>query len=343
MHIGCPVRGLGPIGDGVTTVALVLPAAEARQRAAALRQGGLAKELERFPRLRGRFVDAREVRELLVTGPCAQWSRRAVAPGGGALLVGDAADFFDPFTGQGLYAALRGAELASASVIAAFAAEGGVPSPRRHWRPTARRARRVRRQMGAGAAHRIRRGVAVARAPGRHPAGAAPRPGGSCGRGDRQLVPARAVLAPPPFSGCSCECVGCRSAAVSPFARSLRDRRQRGYACARRPAAGHDREFHRLGVARPAVVACGGGPGERDAPDTRGVTAFVVNILAADQEALSRAFAAVDTNRFDGVGYREVATACRCSTARWPTSSVPAGASRAGTIRCSLGWSRAGP
>jgi flavin reductase (DIM6/NTAB) family NADH-FMN oxidoreductase RutF len=32
---------------------------------------------------------------------------------------------------------------------------------------------------------------------------------------------------------------------------------------------------------------------------------FVVNILAADQEALSRAFAAVDTNRFDGVGYRE--------------------------------------
>jgi flavin reductase (DIM6/NTAB) family NADH-FMN oxidoreductase RutF len=32
---------------------------------------------------------------------------------------------------------------------------------------------------------------------------------------------------------------------------------------------------------------------------------FVVNILAADQEALSRAFAAVDANRFDGVGYRE--------------------------------------
>jgi flavin reductase (DIM6/NTAB) family NADH-FMN oxidoreductase RutF len=32
---------------------------------------------------------------------------------------------------------------------------------------------------------------------------------------------------------------------------------------------------------------------------------FAVNILAADQEALSRRFAATDPNRFDGVGYRE--------------------------------------
>jgi flavin reductase (DIM6/NTAB) family NADH-FMN oxidoreductase RutF len=32
---------------------------------------------------------------------------------------------------------------------------------------------------------------------------------------------------------------------------------------------------------------------------------FVVNVLAADQEALSRAFAATEENRFDGVGYRE--------------------------------------
>ena len=32
---------------------------------------------------------------------------------------------------------------------------------------------------------------------------------------------------------------------------------------------------------------------------------FAVNILAADQEALSRRFADVDPNRFEGVGYRE--------------------------------------
>src|SRR5207244_2165603 len=74
-------------------------------------------ELEQFPGLAGRFDPRRLVRDVLATGPFAQWSRTAVAPGGGALLVGDAADFFDPFTGQGIYAALRGAELAAECLI----------------------------------------------------------------------------------------------------------------------------------------------------------------------------------------------------------------------------------
>ena len=39
---------------------------------------------------------------------------------GGALLVGDAADFFDPFTGQGIYSALRGAELAADVLLPAL-------------------------------------------------------------------------------------------------------------------------------------------------------------------------------------------------------------------------------
>lgn len=34
-------------------------------------------------------------------------------------------------------------------------------------------------------------------------------------------------------------------------------------------------------------------------------THFAVNILASDQEALARRFAATEPNRFDGVGYRE--------------------------------------
>ncbi|HXM39092.1 MAG TPA: NAD(P)/FAD-dependent oxidoreductase [Gemmatimonadales bacterium] len=114
MHVGggrLGYVGLGPIGEGVTTVALVLPFSAAR------RGERFFEELDRFPGLAGRFDTRRVVRPVLATGPFARWSRRPVAAGGGALLVGDAADFFDPFTGQGIYSALRGAELAAAAVI----------------------------------------------------------------------------------------------------------------------------------------------------------------------------------------------------------------------------------
>jgi len=117
LHVGrTGYVGMGPIGDGVTTVALVLPLHAAR-RAAARDPHGFVAELDRFPSLSGRFDPARFAREVLVTGPFARWSRSSVAPRGGALLVGDAADFFDPFTGQGIYSALRGAELVAETVV----------------------------------------------------------------------------------------------------------------------------------------------------------------------------------------------------------------------------------
>ncbi len=110
MHVGRPgYVGLGPIGDGVTTVALVVPHAEA------WRGAKFFDELNRFPGVAGRFDARRAVRPVMATGPFARWSRRAVTDG--ALLVGDAADFFDPFTGQGIYSALRGAELATSAIL----------------------------------------------------------------------------------------------------------------------------------------------------------------------------------------------------------------------------------
>lgn len=122
MHVGRPgYVGLGPIGDGVTTVALVLP------RAAVRGQGrlSLTDELDRFPRLAGRFRGARMVRPVLATGPFSQRSTRVTADG--ACLVGDAADFFDPFTGQGIYNAVRSAELAAPVLTGALAASPPAP------------------------------------------------------------------------------------------------------------------------------------------------------------------------------------------------------------------------
>jgi len=114
MHVGRPgYVGLGPIGNGVTTVALVVPAGEVRRGAT------FFDELNRFPGVAGRFDARLTVRPVMATGPFARWSRRAVTDG--ALLVGDAADFFDPFTGQGIYSALRGAELAAAAILETLA------------------------------------------------------------------------------------------------------------------------------------------------------------------------------------------------------------------------------
>jgi geranylgeranyl reductase family protein len=126
MHVGhAGYVGLGPIGDGLTTVALVLPRAELQRRPRDPRHDFFA-ELDRFPGLRGRFDHARMVRRVLTTGPFAQWSQRVTMDG--ACLVGDAADFFDPFTGQGIYNALRGAELAAAAIAGALATHDAVPA-----------------------------------------------------------------------------------------------------------------------------------------------------------------------------------------------------------------------
>src|SRR5436309_6462857 len=40
-------------------------------------------------------------------------------------------------------------------------------------------------------------------------------------------------------------------------------------------------------------------------PALQAAKRFVLNVLAADQEAISRRFAAEHPNRFDGIGYRE--------------------------------------
>lgn len=80
---------------------------------------GKAAELGRGHRS---FAGTQRIGARVAIGPLAFDTKRAIAPG--ALLVGDAAGFLNPFTGQGVYLALTGA-LAAADLV-----RGALASPR---------------------------------------------------------------------------------------------------------------------------------------------------------------------------------------------------------------------
>lgn len=111
--------GVADVGDGVTTVAAVFPRQRAREISGD-RSGFLDRWLLSKPHLARRFERATRAGGSTATavGPFASHARRAWHPG--VLLVGDAADFFDPFTGEGIYSALRGGELAASAVAHAL-------------------------------------------------------------------------------------------------------------------------------------------------------------------------------------------------------------------------------
>lgn len=102
--------GFAPVGDGLTNVAVVIPTRDSRHigndRDAIMRM-----LLRSQPALAKRVANAEPATSTRAVGPFNWRARRAWIPG--AVLVGDAADFFDPFTGEGMYAAMRGAELLS--------------------------------------------------------------------------------------------------------------------------------------------------------------------------------------------------------------------------------------
>lgn len=113
--------GLNPIGPDCTNISLVIPAERAAPARGRVEQF-FSETLGEFPAVRDRVRPGELVRRVMATGPFAAWSGRVVAPG--ALLVGDAADFFDPFSGDGIHAALRGAELVTEAVVPALSRPG---------------------------------------------------------------------------------------------------------------------------------------------------------------------------------------------------------------------------
>ncbi len=115
--------GLAAVSGGLTNVALVVPRASASAMAgdpAAFLDAWLSRQ----PALAPRFLAATRETPVRATGPFASHATKPWAPG--AMLTGDAADFYDPFTGEGIYAALRGGELlAPFAIDAVHATEHG--------------------------------------------------------------------------------------------------------------------------------------------------------------------------------------------------------------------------
>jgi menaquinone-9 beta-reductase len=132
--------GLNPIGGDLANVALVVPAREMPAARGDV-DDYFFSALERFESVRGRVRRAQLTRQIMVTGPFARRAARVIADG--ALLVGDAADFFDPFTGEGICAALRGAALAEPVISDALARSAGPAVPLALLRPYSRLRRRA--------------------------------------------------------------------------------------------------------------------------------------------------------------------------------------------------------
>lgn len=117
MHLAKGVYcGLAPFGGGGMNVGFVLNTARARQMGGA--EPIFQWMLARLPAVAMALHRGRRDGTLHGIAPLVHRCLRTYADG--VLLVGDAAGFLDPFTGEGVFRALRGAELAAAVALEAL-------------------------------------------------------------------------------------------------------------------------------------------------------------------------------------------------------------------------------
>jgi menaquinone-9 beta-reductase len=111
MHVGPHgYAGLAPLEDGIANVAFVSDSRAVHDRPGAL-ETYFEEGLRRLEHLWPKLAAAERIGPIRGVGPMAHQTRRAA--GDGFLLVGDAAGFLDPFTGEGVSEALLGAILAA--------------------------------------------------------------------------------------------------------------------------------------------------------------------------------------------------------------------------------------
>jgi flavin-dependent dehydrogenase len=109
--------GIAPLGRGEANVAFVVDRREMQPAGGDL-ESFYRATLRRWPEIQERLAGATLLDPPRAIGPLALEAVRVAAPG--VALVGDAAGFYDPFTGEGVTLALRSAEIATGVIDAAL-------------------------------------------------------------------------------------------------------------------------------------------------------------------------------------------------------------------------------
>jgi len=136
--------GLAPLEDGLTNVAFVTDTHTVAGRTGSLERF-FEDALAAIPEVATKLGGAARVGGIRGVGPMAHRARRTA--GDGFLLVGDAASFLDPFTGEGIYEGLRGALLAAPIASSALRAGDLSAEALAPYRAARRRAFTAKRQV----------------------------------------------------------------------------------------------------------------------------------------------------------------------------------------------------
>jgi geranylgeranyl reductase family protein len=138
MHVGHGAyAGLALLEDGLTNVTVVVPDRVVANRAGAIEDLFVAA-IHSLPEVDRKLGGAERAGGIRGVGSMACRARRVV--GDGFLLVGDAASFLDPFAGEGIYEAIRGALLAAPVASAALRAGDASAAALAPYRNARRRA-----------------------------------------------------------------------------------------------------------------------------------------------------------------------------------------------------------
>lgn len=129
--------GLALLEDGLVNVAVVADGHDVGSRSGSI-DDFFSETLQSLPSVASKLEGAERVGGIRGVGSMARRARRVA--GDGFMLVGDAASFLDPFTGEGIYEALKAAQLAAPVASAALKAGGVSANALDAYRITRRRA-----------------------------------------------------------------------------------------------------------------------------------------------------------------------------------------------------------